>query len=233
MSQHLQRSLEKLKRMILSVSALVEESVHLAVKAVDERDEALAEKVMKADIEIDNMEVEVEEECLKILALHQPVAFDLRFLVAVLKINNDLERIGDLAVNIAERAAFLATQKRTVIIFDLRGMTEKTQAMLRNSLDALVNLDSALAREVMKADDEVDALHRQMYEQVSTGVRDYQQDVNILLHYLNISRHLERMADHASNIAEDVIYLVEGAIIRHKTEDYIATFNKNTERGGQ
>ncbi len=229
MSQHLLKSIEKLKRMILAVSAMAEENVHLAVRAVEKRDAALAQKVIKSDIEIDNMEVEVEEESLKILALHQPVAFDLRFIVSVLKINNDLERIGDLAVNIAERAAFLSTVTHGVkMVFDFAGMTAKTQTMLRQSLDALVNNDARLARQVLATDDEVDEINRRMYEQVKEGIRAQSEDVNVLMHFISISRHLERIADHATNIAEDVIYLVEGEIVRHKTEDFAADQRKGS-----
>ncbi len=221
MSQHLLKNIEKLKRMILTVSALAEENVHLAVRAVEKRDAALGRRVIDSDPEIDNMEVEVEEECLKILALHQPVAFDLRFIVSVLKINSDLERIGDLAVNIAERAVFLSTIRHRVNMgFDYAGMTAKTQTMLRQSLDALVNNDASLARQVLAMDDEVDEINRRMYEQVKDGIRENREDVNVLMHAISISRHLERIADHATNIAEDVIYLVEGEIVRHKAETF-------------
>lgn len=235
MSQHLLKSIERLKRMILTVSALVEESVHLAVRAVEERDGDLACRVIDSDIEIDNMEVEVEEECLKILALHQPVAFDLRFIVSVLKINNDLERIGDLAVNIAERAQFLSSVPAAIdMVFDFARMTATTQAMLHDSLDALVNNDSRIAREVLAMDDQVDEINRQMYDQVKADIRSNRGDLNVLLQLISISRHLERIADHATNIAEDVIYLVEGEIVRHKTEDYSTSGRKSPrDRNGK
>lgn len=220
MSLHLQKEVEKLKRKILSVSALVEEGVYRAVIAVQEQDAALAGKVIEADFKIDQMEIEVEEDCLKILALHQPVAVDLRFIVAVMKINNDLERIGDLAANIAERAVFTATQLKKDIPFDFTTMAAKAQLMLRKSLDALVNMDSNQARGVLPVDDEVDTINREMFELVKRTVRDRKGDIEILLHLLMISRHLERIADHATNIAEDVIYMVEGVIVRHKAENY-------------
>ncbi|MEA1996458.1 MAG: phosphate signaling complex protein PhoU [Gemmatimonadota bacterium] len=216
MSLHLQKEVEKLKKKMLFVSALVEENVNRAVIAVQERDEELAGKAIDADIEIDDMEIEVEEDCLKILALHQPVAVDLRFIVAVMKINNDLERIGDLAANIAERAEFLATKRLNDIPFDFTGMSGKAQEMLRKSLDALVNMDSGLAREVLPLDDEVDSMNREMFELVKESVRSRKGDIELLLNLLMISRHLERIADHATNIAEDVIYMVEGEIVRHK-----------------
>lgn len=162
----------------------------------------------------------VEEDCLKILALHQPVAIDLRYIISVLKINNDLERTGDLAVNIAERAAFLATQERLEIPFDFSGMAEKAQSMLKRSLDALVKMDADLAREVCASGDEVDAINRDMYIQVQEGIRKHPKRLECLVHILSVSRHLERVADLATNIAEDVIYVIKGEIVRHRTEDY-------------
>ena len=220
MSQHFQREIERLKKKILALSAVVEESVRRAIRSVEERDTCLAQRVIKTDVEIDQTEIDVEEECLKILALHQPVAIDLRFIVAVLKINNDLERIGDMAVNIAERAVFLSTQDKLDIPFKLRDMAEKAQSMLRRSLDALVNLDSALALEVCAADDEVDDLFRIMYDHVKDGVAKQPENADSLINILSVSRYLERIADHATNIAEDVIYMVDGEIVRHGSKSY-------------
>ena len=148
MTRHFEREIENLKRKVLSLGTLVEETVHRAITAISKRDPKAAREVMDGDIEIDHMEVEVEEDCLKILALHQPVAIDLRFIVAVLKINNDLERIGDLAVNIAERALFLASRPVVDVPFDFVLMSEKVESMLRHSLDSLVNMDTGLARRV-------------------------------------------------------------------------------------
>jgi len=220
MTQHFQREVEKLKRKLLSVCTLVEENVLNSVKSVIERDAEMAQKVIDTDLEIDQLEVEVEEDCMKILALYQPVAVDLRFVVAVLKINNDLERIGDEAVNVAERAVFLASVEGEGIHFDLAGMAEKAKVMLRNSLDALVNQDTLKAQAVCAADDEVDEDNRRMYEIVQEGIADGIWNVKAFLHLLSISRHVERIADLSTNIAEDVIYMVEGEIVRHRTEDY-------------
>jgi phosphate transport system protein len=220
MTQHFQKEIETLKRRLLSLGTVVEETVRSAVQAVSDRDRKLAARIIEGDMAIDNLEVSIEEECLKLLALHQPVAIDLRFLIAVIKMNSDLERIADLAVNIAERAAFLATEPPLAIPFDFPAMSEKTQAMLRRTLDALVNLDGHLAAEVCRADDEIDAINREMYAQVREGMRANPDDVERLLHMLAVSRHLERIADHATNIAEDVIYMVEGEIVRHKAEEY-------------
>ncbi|MCX7806448.1 MAG: phosphate signaling complex protein PhoU [Planctomycetota bacterium] len=220
MSKHLEREIERLKKRILALSALVEASVHDAVVAIERRDATLARKIIEGDIEIDHSEVDVEEECLKILALHQPVAIDLRFIVACLKINNDLERIADLAVNIAERAVFLCEQPRIDVPFDFAGMAEKAKLMLKRSLDALVNKDASLARAVIAADDEVDAINRDMYDRVKEGIVKKPEHVHALIHMLSTSRHLERIADHATNIAEDVIYMIDGEIVRHKAEDF-------------
>jgi phosphate transport system protein len=220
MTVHLERELDRLKKKILALGAIVEERVRMAIKAMETRDRELAKKVIEADDEIDQIEVDVEEGCLKILALYQPVAIDLRFIVAVIKINNDLERIGDIAVNIAERAAFLATQSKVDIPFDFAGMAEKTQSMLKKSLDSLVNMDADLAWEVGAADDEVDAINRDMYLQVQDGIRKNIDRMECLIHLLQTSRHLERIADHATNIAEDVIYMINGEIVRHHAEDY-------------
>jgi len=218
MAKHLQREIEKLKKKILALSAVVEESVQQAVKSISARDLKLANNLIEKDQEIDQMEVDVEEECLKILALDQPVAIDLRFIIAVLKINNDLERIGDLAANIAERAAFLATREKVDIPFDFPGMSQLSEAMLRKSLDALVNLDAKLAFEVINSDDAVDQMHREMYSRIQEEIIKKPDKLDCLINLLAVSRQLERIADHATNIAEDVIYMIEGEIVRHQAE---------------
>lgn len=215
MTKHLQREIDKLKKMILALSAVVEEGVYRAVKAIGDRDAVLARKVLEGDREVDQMEVEVEEECLKALALHQPVAIDLRFIIAVLKINNDLERIGDLSNNIAWRAEALAKLKPVESPFDFHGMATKVKAMLSKALEALVNLDPAAAQEVMAADDEVDAINRDLYQKITGLIRARMDDTEQLIHYFSVSRNLERIADHATNIAEDVLYMIEGEIFRH------------------
>ncbi|MBI5117500.1 phosphate signaling complex protein PhoU [Candidatus Poribacteria bacterium] len=215
---HLQKEIETLKKHLLYLAAVVEENVRKAVKSIEQRDKTLAEKVIEVDLEIDRREVWIEEDCLKILALHQPVAIDLRFIAAALKLNNDLERIGDLAVNIAERAIYLSITEKVETSFDYHPMTRKTESMLRRSLDALVNLDADLAREVCRSDDEVDALETEIVNQVQEAIKKNPEQVDRLLHYMFVARHLERIADHATNIAEDVIYMVTGEIIRHRTK---------------
>jgi phosphate transport system protein len=220
MSRHLQRELENLKKKLLSLGAIIETAVRDATMSIEKRNGSLAQKVIDNDINIDHTEVEIEEDCLKILALHQPVAIDLRFIVAVLKINNDLERIGDLAVNIAERAVFLAGQPKANISLELVDMAHIAQSMLKKSLDALINLDVELAHEVCASDDEVDKMNRQMYLKVQEAILNDPEHISSLIHLLSASRHLERIADHTTNIAEDVIYMIEGQIVRHKTEEY-------------
>lgn len=220
MPKHLQNEIENLKKAILNLGARVETAVRDATLAIEQRNSDLAQKVIDNDFIIDQQEVEIEEECLKVLALHQPVAIDLRFIITVLKINSDLERIGDLAVNMAERALFLATQPKPDISFDFIKMTRAAQAMLKRSLDALVNMSVDLAKEVCEGDDEIDAMNREMYIKVQESIRTHPEQMESLIHMLSASRHLERMADHATNIAEDVIYMIEGQIVRHRTEEY-------------
>ncbi|MBC8425036.1 phosphate signaling complex protein PhoU [bacterium] len=218
MTTHFQREIDAIKRELLALGGLVEETLWKAVQAFNERDESLADEVVETDREIDRREVQMEEECLKVLALHQPVAVDLRLIVAVLKINNDLERIGDLSVNIARRARFLASHPQVRAPFDLPGMARQAQAMLHDSLDAVVNMDTALARRVCEADDEIDAVHRQTFGLVRDEIRAHPDQLDALTHILSTSNHLERIGDLATNIAEDVIYLVEGRIVRHRSK---------------
>ncbi len=216
MPVRLQKELQKLKKRILSLGTMVEERVRMAIKAVETRDEKLAKRIIEMDREIDENEVEVEEECLKILALHQPVAVDLRFISAVIKINNDLERIGDQAVNIAERVVSIARRPQVTVPFDYKLMAEKTETMLKESLDALVNLDADLAHKVCLKDDEVDDINREIYDKVKEAIRSHPDRVGYMINLLLVSRHLERIADLTTNIAEEVIYLIEGEISRHR-----------------
>lgn len=214
------RKIEDLKKQILALGAKVEENVHVSVKALGCRDPELAIKVIDGDAEVDQAEVDLEEHCLEILALHQPVADDLRYIIAVLKINNDLERIGDLAVNIAETAIFLCTQEARENPFQFDTMAEKTQDMLKMSLDCFVNQDVETANEVCIADDEVDYHKHRIHEQFQEMIRSSDDNLDSLVHLFLVSRHLERIADHATNIAEDVIYMVTGDIHRHRGEEF-------------
>jgi len=215
MAKHFFRELEKIKKRILSLGAMVEERVRMAIKALELRDADIAERIIKSDHEIDEMEVEIEEECLKILALYQPVAIDLRFLTAVIKINNDLERVADEAVNIAERVQVIAKRQRLDIPFNHSLMAEKSEFMLKKSLDSFVNMDVDIALRVCTLDDEVDNMMNEAYDVVKHAIGKHPDRVSYLINLLLVSRHLERIADHATNIAEEVIYLIEGEIVRH------------------
>jgi len=211
--------IEKLKKKILHLSAMVEESLLMAVRSATERNSGMARDVIDADEEIDRMEVEVEEDCLKILALYQPVAIDLRFIIAVLKINNDLERIGDEATNIAKRTTALARWDNRDIPFDLAAMLRQAVTMVKRSADALIMMDPVIAREVLLSDDEMDARHRQTYDTIQNQIAEQPEMTRYFISLLSISKSLERIADHATNIAEDVIYMVDGEIVRHKDLD--------------
>lgn len=221
MRVRLQRDIDKLKKTVVQLGTLVEERFRMSVKAIECRNTQLAQKVIEGDLEIDTMEVDIEEECLKILALHQPVADQLRYIVGVLKMNNDLERIGDLAVNIAERVEGIVSQPDLQIPFDYFTMAEKAGEMLKNSLDSMVNMDLHLAYQVCAADDDVDFLKNAMQAQFAKEIRKKQEKLESMINLFLISRHLERVADHATNIAEDVIYMITGQIHRHRGAEFV------------
>lgn len=211
----LRRKIERLNDELLSLGAQVEENVHLAIRAIERRDPNMAARVIDGDMEIDRKEVDLEEECLEILALHQPVAIDLRHIIAVLKINKDLERAGDLAVNIAETAIHLSTDLKVDVPKDYFVMAQKTQAMLKKSLDAFVNLTVETAYQVLADDDEVDRMKHKMHGRFEEKAREAPDSLQALTHLFLVSRHLERIADLATNVAEEVIYMVTGEIVRH------------------
>ena len=219
MPKRLQKDIEKIKKMVLSVGAMVEERVRMSIKAIETWDAVLAEEIVRRDYEIDELEIEVEEECLKILALHQPVAVDLRFLIATIKINSELERIGDEAVNIANRVRNISKRRKLKLSFGFSVMAEKAATMLRLSLDALVNLDLDMAFKVLTLDDEVDQMHREIYDRIKEAMSQNPEYVGYLINLYTTSRHLERVGDHSTNIAEEVIYLIEGEIIRHRAKE--------------
>ena len=219
MTRHIERQIDHLKEKILRVGTLVEEAFSKSITALINRDTALAQRVMANDEEIDRMEVEVEEECLKILALYQPVAADLRFVVAVLKINNDLERMGDLARNIAKRVPQLAAGPAVELPPEIRPMSMLAQDMVKQCLDAVVNADPTLARQVREEDDAVDEARQQIRRRILQGVKAHPEQLENLLRINSVSKHIERIADMATNVAEDVIYMVEGEIVRHRATD--------------
>jgi phosphate transport system protein len=216
MPQHLQRDLDNLQRDLLVMAASVEEAIHKAIRALQDRQTFMAQEVIEGDNEIDREENHVEEECLKILALHQPVAVDLRRIAAALKINTDLERMADLAEDIAERALRLAELPPAPVPDKLQAMTDLTTSMVRQSLDSFVNLDPVLARRVCRLDDEVDRYNNEIIAELMEMMQSSPGLVEAGLSLFSATRHLERIADHATNIAEDVVYLVEGEIIRHR-----------------
>ena len=216
MSKHLQRDLDHLREQVLRVGSLVETATNHAITALTHRQADLAGQGLAADDEIDALEVQIEEDCLKILALHQPVAADLRYVIAVMKVNNDRERMGDQAVNIAERAVYLSQRPPLDIPLQIERMAEVARRMVHASLDAVVNLDVDLARSVGTMDDEVDAIHREMFRVVQDRIRQSPDVVEVAIASLSASRDLERIADLATNIAEDVLFTVLGEVVRHR-----------------
>ncbi len=215
MSKHLERDLEALEHEILDQSSRVEEMISKACQALVERRPDTANEVIANELEINVREVEIEEDCLKILALHQPVAVDLRRTTTVLKINSELERIADLAVNIAERTISLAEHPQFEIPPKLEQMFVRASEMVHEALDAFVDQDVDTAREVCRRDDEVDAYNRRIIDDLLGTMRTRSDLVEAALHFFSVCRHVERIGDCATNIAEDVIYLVEGEIARH------------------
>ena len=219
MQRHFDEELRVLHREILRMGSLVEEALAKSVKALVERNIQLAEEVISSDQAINMLEIEIDELCLRVLALHQPAAADLRFVVMALKINNDLERMGDQAVNIAERTVELLREPLLKCQTDLSRMASVAQGMVKNSLDAFVNRDAALARQVCGRDDEVDRINDQMFAEMIEAMRSDHAAIARGLGLILIGRHLERVADHATNLAEDVIYLVQGRSIKHHLEE--------------
>lgn len=219
MQIHFLQALDTLKTMLSQNAAYAEQAVHSAVNAVEHTSCESAFLVVHNDQRIDDMEIRIEEECLKILALYQPVASDLRQVVTILKVNNELERVGDLAVNIAERVEdILFYHEKPIEKMDFRDMVSQACGMLKKALDSLAYHDVALADEVIRSDDAVDLLHRNNYKTVRVCILQYPDEAQYYMDCLTVSRCLERIADIATNIAEDVIYLESGRIVRHRHE---------------
>lgn len=216
MSLHLQRDLEKLKKEILKLGTMVESAINNAILALNNREMSYVDEVFRLEDHINEMEVKIEEDCLKILALHQPVAGDLRFIVVSLKVNNDLERMGDFAKNIAKRARELMQEEPISTLPEfVNELPNLVRTMVRNSLDALVKLDVGLAREVIAMDNKVDEINRAMYQEVTRVAKENPSKTEIAISLLSTSRYMERIGDLSTNIAEDVIFMVEGRVIRH------------------
>ncbi len=211
----LHRELERLEASLRTLADTVVAFTKGAVEAVRRRDAQAADEVIAGDDAVDRMEVDFEEDCLKILALYQPVAVDLRLVIAMLKMNNDLERVADLAVSLARHAKALPKASGAAIPFDFEIMAERTTMMLEDAIEALFGRDAALAESVRGADDLVDDINREMYDRVAREIRKDPARVDTLIHGIGVSRCLERIADLATNVAEDVIYFVEGRIVRH------------------
>ena len=215
---HMLRDLDGLKKDILMLGAMVEEATRKALLTVTEGRTDLCDDVIAGDRDVDEREIQIEDECLKVLALHQPVAQDLRFVLVVLKVNNDLERVGDLARNIAERGRDLAATPKIVVPEEIHTMAERAQRMLQQSLSAVVESDTELARRVLGEDDEVDRLHERIFRVIKDAIREDLQRIDPLIQLLSVSRYLERIADLATNIAEEVVFMVEGDVIRHQKQ---------------
>jgi phosphate transport system protein len=215
MERKFDEELKNLKDKILKLGALVEEQVQNAVNALVKRDSSLAKDVIEKDTQVNRIEVEIDEECIRLIALRQPVGVDLRFITTAMKLVTDLERIGDLAVDICERAMELNLEPQLKPFIDIPRMADISMQMLKGALDAFVNRDSKLAQEVCARDDEVDNLNVQIFRELLTFMVEDSHTISRAVRISYISKYLERVADHATNIAEMVVYLVEGKIIRH------------------
>ncbi|MBN2081018.1 phosphate signaling complex protein PhoU [bacterium] len=216
MSKHIERDLQKLERGILTLGATVEEQINAAIQSLLRRRIDLAKQVTEVDEQIDEREVELEEECLKVLALHQPVAGDLRYIITVLKVNNILERMGDQASNIARCAIDQAKLPPLPEMPAVQEITDQVRGMVRACLDALIQKNPDLARDVLAQDDEVDRANHQIYSRLESQMADAPELIPQSLHMIIAAKNLERIGDLATNIAEDVVFLVEGEIIRHR-----------------
>jgi phosphate transport system protein len=215
MPRHFHEELEALKQTLLAMGGLVEDQIRRVMKALLERDDVVAQEVIERDRQVNTYDVEVDEQCVSLLALHQPAAGDLRFITTAMKIVTDLERIGDQAVNIAQRVLELNMEPQLKPYIDLPRMAERAQRMVKESLDAFVARDTALARQVCGEDEEVDALKEQIFRELLTFMMEDPRTIPRAIRLILISRFMERVADHATNIAEMVIYMVEGKMVRH------------------
>src|SRR3989338_1394868 len=221
MERHFDEELKDLKEKLLHMASLAEESIVKAVKSLVDREKELAEDVIQSDAAINFLEIEVDEICLKLLATRQPIDNDLRFITSALKINSDLERIGDLSVNIAERTLELIKQPILKPLLDIPRMAQYAQKMVKDSLDAFVNREPNLARDVCRRDDEVDMLNDQIFRELLTYMIEDPKAITRSVDLILVARHLERIADHATNIGEDVLFMVEGKTIKHHIEEKV------------
>lgn len=221
MTKHLDRELQSLRSSLVKQFGIVEQMIQRSVRSLVERNADLADQVIAGDAQVDKTDIYIEEECLKLLALHQPVATDMRWLVTVVKTNSELERMADLACNIAERAKSLSFLPLYPVPDEIHEMVSISTRMVRDALDSFVERDPEKAAAVINEDDRVDALNRKVIDQLQETMRQTPDNVEPALHCFSASRQLERIADLAENIAEDVIYLVEGTIVRHKHDAFL------------
>lgn len=224
--RHIEIELEKLKAKLLEMGALVENAIYRSVQGVVEKDENLAQQVLKNESRVNELEIEIDELAIQLLALQQPVAADLRLVTAAIKINNDLERMGDLAVNIAHRAIDLIREPVIRPMVDIPYIAGLVQSMVRKSLDAFVNRDSELARSVLAGDDGVDNLRTASYHELVSYMERDSASIPQAMSLWSVVRNLERIADHATNVAEDVLFLVKGVDVRHKNEQRLNSENE-------
>jgi phosphate transport system protein len=219
METHFQKELEELKEYLLKMAAMVEGAIRDSVQSLVKRDSNLAQKIIEGEDRINKMEIAIDEMCLKLLALRQPMAVDLRFITSTMKITTDLERMGDQAVNISERAIALSQEPQLKPYIDLPRMAEITQSMVKDVLNAFVNRDSKLARSVCERDDLVDGLNEQVMRELLTYMISDTKTISRAAHLMIVARCLERIADHATNIAEDVIFMVDALVIKHHADE--------------
>jgi phosphate transport system protein len=213
---HFQEELDQLKSRLLEMGGLAEERVRSSVKALVDRDPALVAAILDGDAPINRLHIEIDSRCVRLLALHQPMAVDLRAILSAVKINTDLERVGDLAVNIAEAATRYLAHAPVKELIDIPRMADIAQGMLRDALDAFVRRDTALAQQVLDADDTLDALKTQVFRELLTYMLQDPHTIEPSLDLILVSRHLERIGDHATNVAEDVIFMVSARDVRHQ-----------------
>jgi phosphate transport system protein len=217
--RHFEEELDTLQARLLEMGGLAEERLRAAVRGLVNRDVAITDSVMNGDEPVNKLHVEIDERCFRLLALYQPMATDLRAIVAAVKINSDLERVGDLAVNIAEASRRYALHPPVKQLIDIPRMGDIAQAMLHDSLDSFVKRDTELAHSVLKCDDELDALKTQVFRELLTYMLQDPSTIEPALDLILVSRHLERIGDHATNIAEDVIFMVSAQDVRHHARD--------------
>ena len=218
MERHFDQELADLKENLLRMAGFTEQSVAQALKALVQRDDALAKKVDADDAALDKLEIEIDDRCIKLLALRQPTATDLRFITMAMRLSGELERIGDQAVNIAHRAEELNREPLLKPLVDIPRMADHAQGMIHDSLDAFVYAKPNVAREVIKRDEKVDLLNRQLHRELTSFMIEDPHTITRCLNLMSVAHNLERIADHATNIAEDIVYLYEGRDIRHQNE---------------